>query len=498
MESKELLILNPLLLDDSLEKYIWVNDSNEGHRNAQYLFGYLMKRDIYINGFATSSPSMAGLKMYHKKIVGLDFSQQENTAVFYDIWSKDIWKIYKERGHKARIINPDLDRENIVIWGSGVTGVEVFKILEAAGIKALFFVDSNESLVGTMKCGLPVCSPDALEKNFTVIEAMENWRQLDNEICAKYSKRVHFSFHIVWNEITCDDDGIEKNVLSLSQFWPCNRFEGKKIYVYGTGNVEKTFVNCLKLLDYEFGGFLVDDTNELEESGSLVKNVEEILYEDNYYVWVYDELKNQRLKELGLGYYSEYECAISAYGIATDAKFCIDVNFGHTYLTTSKYSGITVYGEENEKDYKIAVLGGSTTDGAAFPFQSWSRILHEKLWDGITVYNGGVSGYASGQELVKLIRDILPLKPDMVVVYDGFNELNTDAQYPFAFPYSKEVSNYAIKHLDESAQGCYERQVALGVRSKKIFSLIGFLTCGICMRYPEKTILDFLHFVSLN
>lgn len=387
MESSELLVPNPLLYDDNLEKYIWISDLDEDHRNAQYLFGYLMRKNIYINGFVTNSSDKAELKMYNKKVYNLDSLQQENTVVFYDIWFRDIWKAYKDRGQRARIINPDLDQENIVIWGSGITGAKVFRLLAEAGIKVHFFVDSDKSLVGTVKCGIPVCSPDVLEENSTIIEAMEKWQQLDEEISARHLKRFHFSLSTIWDQISCNIDGIEKSVFNLSYFWTCNRFEGKRIYVYGFGDVEKSFANCLNLLDYEFGGFLVDNRKEIENDDCQIRNVEEIVYEHNYFVWIYDRHKNQKLRELGLRYYIDYECAVREYGIATDAKCCLDVNLGQSYLTESKYPGIIVYGTENHSDYKIAVLGGSTTDGAAFPFQSWSRILYEKL---VYTWGGGV------------------------------------------------------------------------------------------------------------
>lgn len=469
MESKEFLVPNPLLNDNSIEKYIWIGDSSEEHRNAQYLFGYFMKRNIYINGFATKLLSLVNLKMYNKRIHEVNSLLQEQVVVFYDIWIKDLWRTYKERGHRARIINPEMDREKVVIWGSGITGENAFKLLREKGIKVCFFVDSDKRLDGTTKCGIPVCSPDRIQEDFVIIEAMEQWRQLDEEISSRFSKRFHFSLNYNWDLITCDINGIEKDVLSLSNFWSYNRFEGKSIYVYGVGNIEKSFVRCLKLMDYEFGGYLVDDKEKLNTRNSQCKNVEDILYEENYYVWVYDETKSQKLRELGLRHYFEYECPVRQFGIVTDAKFCIDVNLGFNYLSESKYPGMVVYGTEGENDYKIAVLGGSTTDGTAFPFKTWSQILYEKLRYKVTLYNGGVSGYVSGQELFKLIRDILSLKPDMIIVYDGFNEINIDVQNPFAFPYAMKVVNCAAQYLVQDIRESYERVVTSGVRSGRDF-----------------------------
>jgi hypothetical protein len=85
----------------------------------------------------------------------------------------------------------------------------------------------------------------------------------------------------------------------------------------------------------------------------------------------------------------------------------------------------------------IVCLGGSTT----FAFQtgslptgdieatgSWSeelsRIMENKKICG-TVFCGGTSGYKTSQDLLKLIRDVLEIKPDIVISYGGFNDFFT-------------------------------------------------------------------------
>lgn len=122
-----------------------------------------------------------------------------------------------------------------------------------------------------------------------------------------------------------------------------------------------------------------------------------------------------------------------------EKRYILDTNLGHNFLADSKYPGIMVYGDDTAEDFKIAVLGGSTTDGKFTFFKSWPELMYEELgnqnFKNVTVYNGGVSGYASGQELLKLIRDMIPLKPDMVIVYDGFNDLNYRNPYPLTSGY---------------------------------------------------------------
>ena len=74
-------ILNPLLYSD-LDKYIWISDSYEEHRSAQQMFDYLMKRNIYVKGFATNVQSIFHSKMYNKPILDVDTLDRKKNIVF--------------------------------------------------------------------------------------------------------------------------------------------------------------------------------------------------------------------------------------------------------------------------------------------------------------------------------------------------------------------------------------------------------------------------------
>ena len=74
----------------------------------------------------------------------------------------------------------------------------------------------------------------------------------------------------------------------------------------------------------------------------------------------------------------------------------------------------------------IVALGGSTTD----PFGScaegsWpeelARLFEQQDKPG-TVFAGGVSGYTTAQEVLKLLRDVLEIEPDVVISYGGYND----------------------------------------------------------------------------
>jgi lysophospholipase L1-like esterase len=74
---------------------------------------------------------------------------------------------------------------------------------------------------------------------------------------------------------------------------------------------------------------------------------------------------------------------------------------------------------------RVVCLGGSTTYGHELSAdQAWPHIAQEVLrQEGIRaeVLNAGVPGYGSRQLLLRYRRDIAPLKPDFVVLYEGWN-----------------------------------------------------------------------------
>lgn len=91
---------------------------------------------------------------------------------------------------------------------------------------------------------------------------------------------------------------------------------------------------------------------------------------------------------------------------------------------------------------RIVVLGGSTTDPTFSNLKSWPVFLYEKCRDigeKVTVYNGGMYGYTSCQERDKFFRDVIHMKPDIVISYSGANDIGwsmIDKDYPY---YSKSV-----------------------------------------------------------
>jgi hypothetical protein len=94
-------------------------------------------------------------------------------------------------------------------------------------------------------------------------------------------------------------------------------------------------------------------------------------------------------------------------------------------------------------EIRIFVVGGSTVLFGTTPPQSIPGVIETALradgWPRARVYNFGVAGFLSGQELSLLVHRLAYLEPDLVIAYDGGNDLvlpwlyDPRPGYPFNF-----------------------------------------------------------------
>lgn len=104
------------------------------------------------------------------------------------------------------------------------------------------------------------------------------------------------------------------------------------------------------------------------------------------------------------------------------------------------YAGDRPQAPKPAGERRIVVTGGSTVEHGdpALP-GALERNLRAAGHDDVRVYNYGVVGANSGTELARLVFDVARLEPDMVVMYNGVNDLvpptHLDPRpgYPFDF-----------------------------------------------------------------
>jgi hypothetical protein len=133
----------------------------------------------------------------------------------------------------------------------------------------------------------------------------------------------------------------------------------------------------------------------------------------------------------------------------TDANgFSVDVD--DPPITLLKPAGI----------YRVIVLGGSTVmgEGAPRPSQNIVGMLRKEVRERnltgpnggpVEFINAGVDGYNSAQEYLYLVSDLLRFKPDLVVVYDGWNDSTYDL-YNNLSPFRTQTHDQIQRRIADS------------------------------------------------
>lgn len=102
--------------------------------------------------------------------------------------------------------------------------------------------------------------------------------------------------------------------------------------------------------------------------------------------------------------------------------------------------GFVIYKQKEDQIRRpiILTLGGSTTDGVTYG-HSWPEELAQILEENnieATVVNGGMGGYSTNQELLKLVRDGIEFQPDIVISYSGINDRGRYSALPYPMVHS--------------------------------------------------------------
>lgn len=396
------------------KKYIWGTG-----REAFLILARLIDQRVYVDGFIGEKED-AGMVLFHKPVISLDMIEdKENTLILSDkelpIDCFVLTNIFTHESFSAK---------NVVIWGGGFVGQRLASIFVKKGITVNYFLDREKN--GQKLFDIPVYSPDILselDKNITLVTAGKYWQEMD-DIISKVNPTIQ-SFYVekLPNEtmsIRIDNHTYSalQRIHFLSEF-----YSDKKIIMLGNEvELARKWKEVMECLGFGEVSIMVTDEHLCDED---IRLLDEVLYEENYILILYGK-NNQKsiIKKIDELSIAETDwTSVNRLAPAGHRAFMLDLNLGHT-SETNYIPGIYLHGKENITDVKIAVLGGSTTEEERYPFKSWAKIMFEKYCQkNVTLYNGGIAGYTSSQELIKLFRDILCINPDMIVVYDGYNDV---------------------------------------------------------------------------
>lgn len=330
-----------------------------------------------------------------------------------------------------------------VLWGAGMEGKKSLFDFISQGIYVDFFCDSDPN-----KQGLRLFNKKILPVE-TVLDNLDSYNvviatNIDKNILQIEKKLRESGYQ---GKILYAKDMVRKFgnfSISWDNLYLIVRNACKKIIIYGTSPDSAEISYILNYLDIETAYFLDENVgDEYVFRGKPVKSVYNLLEEEEGSFLVVlpekDMTHGHLMRQLGMVCERNFIFWKLYYGNSAFRRLVLDPSLGFSFEAEGQgVPGTTVFGNLDAK-LKIVTLGGSTTDAGLSFFPSWSELLSKLFVDkgiDVCVICAGCVSYQSSQELIKLVRDILPLHPDIVISYTGYNDACHDhTEYPFLHPY---------------------------------------------------------------
>lgn len=343
-----------------------------------------------------------------------------------------------------------------ILWGAGQNGVWVLLAFASLGIPVAMLCDSDSMKQRIRVLNKKVVMPeDVLENqseyNFIVTPVDEEYSRDITEKLEEHGIKDYLIWNDIKNTVILTNSGVKVNLRGLYRIIQDSYI--RKLVIYGTGKEAASLKYLLEMLDVETAYFVDDVESEYKQWGSEVRPVYNLLCEkeDTFKVIVMSEKKENVgvLNRMGLVMGKDY----SHYDIYTTAitkKYILDPHLGYSFQPAKKSDTMSGIVELGDGEFVIALLGGSTTEGDGYSYKSWGELLLEKLTRGgysARILNAGCGGYSTPQELIKLIRDIIPLKPDVIIDYTGVNDSVEVDDYPFVNDYQKKLFAYLAEEV---------------------------------------------------
>lgn len=455
MQAAPLLTINDMAFHYS-KRFIWgIN------QESVKLFFRCCNMRVYIDGFVDDE--LAGRTIYHKMIYRIEDIPAENSILFVSQPGKkgEITSEIAVCDHPV-IMNPKTGNADIYIYGAGKIGKWLLDYLKQNHITVKGFIDTDLKKVNTDLSGIRVYGQSvlkSLDQGTIIIEAGKYYQEIDlivrecNQSVERYycENTLWFRDDMIW---------IDENIFFGGAKSVDGSFDGKTIYLCGNNDdVAGRYCEVFQLLDFK-DTCIAKWEDDIDDAGDFCC-IEDAVLEENCFIIFCSEVIGKRelgkLYDLGLERgkdFCDIRCNIWEKAGYLHSPQCqgiqiLDINLAYTRDMQGEVPGIAVLGDNRKDNYKIAILGASTTTSGYFWIKSWPEILYDKYLNGhVTIFNGAVEGYTSAQELIKLMRDIVGLKPDMVIVYDGYNDVARKAAFPdmpnvYAIPYMKTIMEYA-------------------------------------------------------
>lgn len=433
-------------------KKIWLYGFNK--KTKRFLF-YLNFQST-VTGFlcAEGEQVPCGMEYFGKPVLTREEFLERNAkdTTVLDIYGdclSEIWDRFHLRGET--LVTPPAEVEPFLIYGTGSGGHELGDFFLRCGITNFFYCARSDKRRDWMSPDCKVITPDkldAVDKSLPVIITIWSEKEVDGikaMLKGKGFLKVFcldpYFFEAGSYLAARRSDGSNRIVFSLAGlFWLRHMVHLKKQVFFFTNDVPYGLrvLSALNALGIPAASFFTERACDDPRARSAYELLDMDLSDS--LVWA---LSGDR--EAALAF-----CQSSGFPIARffcgkipkpiDWILILDTNLGY-----DDNRGLLLLRncDLEEPVLRVAILGNSAASHEYYGLPSWPDCLLEVAKTaGIRMecLMAATGGYKSPQELIRLCRDIVRKKPDVVISYSGINEwMQGVERYPFAHNYQKEL-----------------------------------------------------------
>lgn len=363
---------------------------------------------------------------------------------------------------------------DIYIFGIG-KGNEILNRCLKDNVKPKGYIDNDVTKQHTKKNDIMVYSVEELDKNIYVCISVIKYKEILNQLtkCGFNKKRIipFFSIKAVKSSIFRENFFVTKWITelvlnSLVGNWILRKWKGEyfdyyisvreyqiekveKLIIIGSNKFERYFVKKVERKINKDRILIIDKEYNTQ---LLYSYLNDIFYDDKCKIIIVEPFKSVKIKGDLIEVRIQKERIITIgqpYLMGAKFQNSYDVCIGYTWK--SDLEGFVKFGSSEKGNFRIVTLGGSTTDATLYNIKSWSEHLYEILRNmdiKVEIICGGIAAYTVSQELIKLIKDVRSLEPDLVISYSGINNatgIYNVLNYPFVLKYQKNIIESLIQ-----------------------------------------------------
>lgn len=356
--------------------------------------------------------------------------------------------------------------ERVFIYGAGHAGKRTLEVLKSQRIEIEGFIDSNKDKIGKTWCDYSIYDKNILNNATDVVviaavsygEIYESLRKqfdenkifIDYRNCDVINRANYYKdkcgFAIKYKNLPIQF--MEDARVCYSVLW--TDFREKRIVLYGKNEIADQVVEIFDMLNLKIDFIVDDDSDEYniynlayEFTDNMIVLITKINEGETYQNKKINLVSGEILETVGLKRFRDYR---SVFQISNASRGYVQdpLLYGICVYSKTPKDRLGFYFYNENKNKKIVILGGSTSNPPVCEnlVKSWPEYFSHKYSDACIIV-AAMSGFGSTRTLLKLIRDINDIKPDLVICYSGGNEFFKEREI-----YSNTQSAYKIKKND--------------------------------------------------